>query len=75
MKPTIQSNIPCPPAHKGRTPLYPFGEMKPNDSFFHTEKKINMSGYQYAWRHGKFTIAIRRVTEKGKKGWRIWRLA
>lgn len=69
----IDSDIPVPSeaANKGRTSVYPFGNMKVGDSFFtETEKeRLRPAATQYARRNGvKFT------TRKEGAGIRVWRI-
>lgn len=69
----IEKNIP-PPTSNGKT-KYPFHEMEVSDRIFVPceDRSPATAAYTYGSRHGvKFTV--RKVTEDGVVGLRIWRI-
>ena len=70
----INDNIPAP-ATAGRPSKYPFRQLKPGESFFvatDKQKSVPVSHWRLAT---GYKFAIRKVTESGTQGVRIWRLA
>lgn len=68
----IESNIPIPPAHVSRGPMYPFNDMQVADSFAvprSEAKKIRTSASQFARRKG-WKFASRVIGDQI----RVWRI-
>ena len=66
----LDKGIPIPGAKK-RGSKYPWDEMHPGDSFFVEGAPKGL--YAQAAAH-KIKITVRKVTERGKEGVRVWRL-
>lgn len=76
MVPAINKNIPIPPRQEGRTPYYPFAEMKPGDSFavpWEQETNTRTAAYHHAQRYGR-RYTTRKRLEGGKEVLRVWRV-
>jgi len=75
---TIDANVPMP-ATTLRGSKYPVEALQPGESFFVPTKKVtSVSVYSCCKRvaaRNNFTIAMRKVTENGIEGCRIWRTA
>lgn len=72
----INKNVEMPSGRGGRKAKYPWRKMKKGDSFFTDAQFMGGVASGAAERLGngcKFTT--RRVTEKGKKGTRVWRVS
>lgn len=72
----ITKNVPLPKRKhgSGRRSIYPFKDMDVNDSFFVPNKKVFTSNRFYEKNNPKTKFSIRRVTENGVKGIRVWRV-
>ncbi len=79
----IEKGVPLPEGAGKERQKYPFGEMRPGDSFFvpggatvnaHGNKSAYSAASNYGRAHG-WKFSARTVTENGVKGVRIWRIA
>ncbi len=73
----IDKGIEIPPENRGRKAKYPFRDMEVGDSFFIPKKECASSGALQARGIkvlGTGTTTVRKVTEKGVYGFRIWRI-
>lgn len=70
----IQKGIPLPKINRGtnggRKWKYPLLEMEVGDSFFAPDTRPSVGS---ARKHG-IKVTVRRVTEDGVDGWRVWRV-
>lgn len=73
---TVESNVPMP-ATTLRGSKYPVEKLQQGDSFFVPAKKSSpLSVYSCCKRiavRNNFTISMRKMTENGVEGCRIWR--
>lgn len=75
---TVESNVPMPTTTL-RGSKYPVEKLQPGDSFFVPAKKASpVSVYSCCKRiatRNNFTISMRKLTESGVEGCRIWRIS
>lgn len=72
----IDKNIAVPENVKlGRKTKYPFGELRIGESFFvnKSHRSFPNVAISYGQRNGK-EFRVQRAKEKGKNGFRIWRI-
>jgi len=67
----IDKGVPIPGTTK-RGSMYPWDKMQPGDSFFVEGAPKGL--YTQAAAH-KIKITVRKVTERGKEGVRVWRVS
>lgn len=69
----IDKNVPMPKEKRGKPCGYPWRQMEIGDSFFVSEK--GYSGFHTWTKRLGIKISIRKVTENGVTGVRVWRVA